>query len=89
MVARHKLDREVVTSTSICSDVSMFMNQPEIPLIINVTSIAAIRPFVHLWVRRPIIPDKFCRICGVVRRRDFSNLPCRGRVKIGLRAGLI
>lgn len=27
-----------------------------------------------------------CKLCGIVRRRDGKNKPCRGRVRVALRA---
>ncbi len=29
-----------------------------------------------------------CNQCGIVRRRDDSNKPCKGKVRIGLRSAL-
>lgn len=41
----------------------------------------------HVWghVNSSTIPGECCRICGMMRRRDRKNGPCRGAVQIGLR----
>lgn len=36
----------------------------------------------HSWTARVGIPFTFCADCGVVERRDFSNLPCEGKVRL-------
>ncbi len=40
-------------------------------------------PGVHCWFMFHSIPS--CACCGVVRRRDDSNAPCRGIVTVHLR----
>jgi hypothetical protein len=40
-------------------------------------------PGEHLWARYRGLPS--CAICGVVRRQDGRNQPCKGKTKIGLR----
>ena len=39
----------------------------------------------HAWVRRDGYRYDTCEICGIVRRADDKNNPCKGPVKIGLR----
>jgi hypothetical protein len=47
------------------------------------------RPGEHLWVTTTICkqPMECCALCGVVRRRDDKNNPCKGIVRISLREG--
>lgn len=40
---------------------------------------------VHDWFTPDSIAYECCRKCGVVRRRDNQNNPCRGRVVLSLR----
>ena len=42
----------------------------------------------HKWVLRDTTSGKkydICKVCGIVRRADDKNLPCKGPTKIGLR----
>ena len=40
----------------------------------------------HVWGHvNGGIPGECCRVCGMMRRRDKSNSPCRGPTKISLR----
>lgn len=41
----------------------------------------------HEWVERKFSEMTLtcCNKCGIVKRRDGKNKPCRGVVKIGLR----
>ncbi len=39
----------------------------------------------HDWFRPDFIDYDCCRKCGIVRRRDGKNRPCRGIARIGLR----
>jgi len=39
----------------------------------------------HDWFLPERIPYQCCRKCGVVRRTDGKNSPCRGRVVLSLR----
>lgn len=39
----------------------------------------------HVWAKEPGWAWEACRVCGVVRRADDRNLPCRGPVKLSLR----
>jgi len=41
----------------------------------------------HVWghFAESLIPGECCRICGVMRRRDHQNKPCKGPQKISLR----
>ena len=39
----------------------------------------------HDWFVPKFIGYECCRKCGVVKRADGQNKPCRGRVVIGLR----
>ena len=53
----------------------------------SVAQIAASLPGVHLWGRwltqDPTI--EACLLCGVVRRADDGNKPCRGVVQVVVR----
>ena len=42
----------------------------------------------HEWARWEFTSMTLvcCNLCGIVRRRDDNNKPCKGKVKIGLRA---
>ena len=47
-------------------------------------------PVAHEWVDGPKFQVAtrtltYCRVCGLVKRRDGKNKPCRGRSKISLR----
>lgn len=42
-------------------------------------------PGVHCWFRFDERPWESCASCGVVRRRDDRNKPCKGIVHITLR----
>jgi hypothetical protein len=39
----------------------------------------------HDWFVPDFIGYECCRKCGIVRRKDRKNKPCRGVVKIDLR----
>ena len=41
----------------------------------------------HVWGNfdESFVPGECCRICGVMRRRDHQNKPCKGPQKISLR----
>lgn len=39
----------------------------------------------HLWFRFKNDAFLSCRLCGIVRRADDNNSPCKGRVHVGLR----
>lgn len=41
----------------------------------------------HVWgnFEESFIPGECCRVCGVVRRADRQNKPCKGPCKITLR----
>jgi hypothetical protein len=41
----------------------------------------------HVWgnVLSSSIPGECCRICGMMRRRDNQNNPCKGPAQITLR----
>jgi hypothetical protein len=39
----------------------------------------------HDWFVPSFIGYECCRKCGIVRRRDDRNKPCRGRVVLSLR----
>ena len=40
----------------------------------------------HVWGNvTSLIPGECCRICGVMRRRDRQNKPCKGPVEVTLR----
>lgn len=45
------------------------------------------RPEVHSheWFRPSALSYDCCRICGIVKRADGKNRPCKGPVKITLR----
>lgn len=53
------------------------------------------RPPEHEWFVHPLSVKWFgketptCRECGIIRREDGQNKPCRGRVTIGLRENAI
>lgn len=32
----------------------------------------------HVWGNTSFIPGECCRICGMMRRKDHGNKPCRG-----------
>jgi hypothetical protein len=38
----------------------------------------------HDWVQldREVYPWPFCRVCGVVKRRDGLNKPCKGPTRL-------
>lgn len=40
---------------------------------------------IHDWFKPDFIPHECCRKCGIVRRRDDKNGPCRGKVTLSLR----
>ena len=42
-------------------------------------------PREHDWFRPDFIAYDCCRACGIVRRADGKNKPCRGEVKVTLR----
>lgn len=51
---------------------------------------ATLVPGEHLWIAwaptvRPDQPMISCRWCGIVRRADGANKPCRGKVRVTLR----
>lgn len=41
----------------------------------------------HVWgnVLSSSIPGECCRVCGMMRRRDKQNKPCKGPVAVTLR----
>ena len=40
----------------------------------------------HQWTEpNNVVPWEHCRVCGIIRRRDDKNLPCKGPVRIGPR----
>lgn len=40
----------------------------------------------HVWGNvTSLIPGECCRICGLMRRRDKQNKPCKGPVEVTLR----
>lgn len=39
----------------------------------------------HKWFRPVFIAYDCCAVCGISRRADDQNEPCRGVVRIGLR----
>lgn len=43
----------------------------------------------HVWFEKKFIafpkPLTCCRLCGIIKRADGKNKPCRGPVKVGLR----
>lgn len=40
----------------------------------------------HVWGNvTSLIPGECCRVCGIMRRRDKLNKPCKGPVEITLR----
>lgn len=39
----------------------------------------------HEWFVPEFIGYECCRKCGIVRRRDDKNNPCRGKVRVTLR----
>lgn len=40
----------------------------------------------HVWGNvKSLIPGECCRVCGLMRRRDKQNKPCRGPVEITMR----
>lgn len=43
----------------------------------------------HDWFEPPRLVPRMeaCRLCGVVRRADRKNKPCKGQVYVGLRSG--
>ncbi len=40
----------------------------------------------HEWFRHPTLIFDSCKLCGIIKRADGRNKPCRGLVKIGLRS---
>lgn len=36
----------------------------------------------HDWITAPQFNWPFCRICGVVQRRDGQNKPCKGPTRL-------
>lgn len=36
----------------------------------------------HVWTEHPDYGWSYCRVCGIVRRRDGTSKPCRGPVKL-------
>lgn len=43
-------------------------------------------PLSHQWFWPKGIRWECCKVCGIVRRADDKNGPCKGPVKIGPRA---
>lgn len=43
----------------------------------------------HDWFVPGFIKYECCRLCGIIRRRDGKNKPCRGPVRLGLRDGVL
>lgn len=44
----------------------------------------------HAWIKKDIYKGEImdvCKKCGIVRRTDRKNKPCKGIVKITLRKG--
>lgn len=41
----------------------------------------------HVWgnIVTSLIPGECCWVCGLVRRRDRQNKPCKGRPRLELR----
>ena len=39
----------------------------------------------HDWFKPAFLKFECCRKCGIVRRSDGKNNPCRGRVVLSLR----
>lgn len=39
----------------------------------------------HDWFTPNYLPYECCAKCGIVKRRDGKNNPCRGRVVLSLR----
>lgn len=40
----------------------------------------------HEWDEHDLFPGRdVCRVCGVVRRADDRNAPCRGAIRVTLR----
>lgn len=39
----------------------------------------------HDWFKPDFLKWECCRKCGIVRRADDKNNPCRGVVRVGLR----
>lgn len=42
----------------------------------------------HKWVRREVLRMTCCSLCGVVKRTDGMNGPCRGPAYPALRSAL-
>ena len=42
----------------------------------------------HTWIKVDFMPHESCAKCGVVRRADGKNSPCRGIVLVTLRDGV-
>lgn len=40
----------------------------------------------HIWFKPHFLTYECCRDCGIVKRRDGENSPCKGPVKVALRA---
>lgn len=36
----------------------------------------------HVWFKPKFMNYECCKLCGVVRRKDNKNKPCRGPVKM-------
>jgi hypothetical protein len=36
----------------------------------------------HNWVNRPPVAWEFCLTCGIVKRADGKNRPCKGPTKL-------
>lgn len=41
---------------------------------------------VHEWFKPEFLTYECCRKCGIVRRADDKNSPCKGPVRVGPRA---
>lgn len=46
------------------------------------------RPGEHEWFKPDFIAYECCKLCGIVKRSDGKNKPCKGRVGISLRTPL-
>lgn len=40
----------------------------------------------HKWFRFGTLPYDACETCGIIRRGDDRNKPCKGAARVGLRA---